>query len=126
MQFKNDEIELLLIALDSIIVPDEIQRHPQDRTTSIKKRTIRKLKKMQKEITAKIITISDKPPTLEEMQDMVGGYVEEIHAGDPDKQYFVNEEGLLKNLKFNVEASGVVGRDIVGNMVVLEGKAIWD
>ena len=50
MQFNTDEIELLLISLDSIIVPDEIQRHPQDRTTSIKKRAMRKLKKMQKEI----------------------------------------------------------------------------
>ena len=49
MEFKNNEIELLLIALDSIIVPDEIQLHPQNRTTAIKKRAIRKLKKMQKE-----------------------------------------------------------------------------
>ena len=50
MQFKNNEIELLLNALDSIIVPDEIQLHPKDRTTAIKKRALRKLKKMQKEI----------------------------------------------------------------------------
>tara|TARA_R100000329_G_scaffold150139_2_gene142241 strand:+ start:239 stop:403 length:165 start_codon:yes stop_codon:yes gene_type:complete len=48
MQFEKNEIELLLIALDSIIVPEELRLHPKDRTTAIKKRALRKLKKMQK------------------------------------------------------------------------------
>jgi len=50
MQLDTNEIDLLLIAIDSVIVPDEIQLHPKDRTTAIKKRAIRKLKKMQKEL----------------------------------------------------------------------------
>jgi hypothetical protein len=49
MELEKNEIELLLIAIDSIIVPDEIQLHPKDRTTAIKKRAIRKLNKMKKE-----------------------------------------------------------------------------
>ena len=51
MNFDTNEIELLLIAIDSVIVPEEISRHPKDRTTAIKKRAIRKLKKMQKELS---------------------------------------------------------------------------
>ena len=35
MDLERNEIELLLIALDSIIVPNEIQLHPKDRTTAI-------------------------------------------------------------------------------------------
>ena len=49
MDLERNEIELLLIALDCIIVPNEIQLHPKDRTTAIKKRAIRKLNKMKKD-----------------------------------------------------------------------------
>ena len=49
MDLEKNEIELLLIAIDNIIVPEEIQLHPKDRTTAIKKRAIRKLNKMKKE-----------------------------------------------------------------------------
>tara|TARA_B100000700_G_scaffold237154_1_gene263272 strand:- start:3533 stop:3694 length:162 start_codon:yes stop_codon:yes gene_type:complete len=49
MQFEKNEIELLLIALEHIVVPDEIQLHPKNRTNAIKKRALRKLKKLKKE-----------------------------------------------------------------------------
>jgi hypothetical protein len=37
----------------------------------------------------------------------------------------VNEEGLLKELPYNPIASQLAGYTIVGNAIVLEGKALW-
>ena len=77
----------------------------------------------------------DRPPSLQEMQRLVGGYVELVvhqhYAGTPF-QVFVNEEGLLKNMEANIEGSlflwrHTARRDIlVGPVVVLSGKkAVW-
>ena len=49
LKLKPEEINLLLITLDSCAFPEEFYRHPKDRSTSIVKRTERKLKRMLKE-----------------------------------------------------------------------------
>ena len=44
----------------------------------------------------------------------------------PELQVLVNEEGLLKDLPLNVEASKLCMQPIVGDVVVLKGEAQWD
>jgi len=75
-----------------------------------------------------IHTFTDKEPTLEEAQKLVGGYVTflplppEMHDR---MQVLVDEEGLLKDLPVNEEASNKFGQEIFGPVVVLEGDARW-
>lgn len=71
-----------------------------------------------------LTTITDKRPTLKEAQDIVGGYVEMVIDTDL-MQLMVDEEGLLKNLPFNPEASKMADRHIVGSALVLTGAAMW-
>jgi hypothetical protein len=68
--------------------------------------------------------ITDKSPSLEEAQLAVGGYVELVRLKD-GRQVLVNEEGLLQRLPINEEASLLCNRTIVGNALVLSGKAKW-
>ena len=72
-------------------------------------------------VTFKII--SDKPPTLKEAQEYVGGLVQIVYIGK--HQLLVNEEGLLLNLPYNHVASTFSGDYIVGNAMLLKGKATW-
>jgi len=84
---------------------------------------------MKQVITIKVdgtteITEPAKKPTLEEMQAMVGGYIEPVrgikwngHTG----VMVVNEEGILDGLPFNAKASLVARRTIVGNVFILIG-----
>ena len=69
--------------------------------------------------------IKDKRPSLQEAQAIVGGYVE-IVIDNGDMQLLVNEEGLLKDLPLNQEASLMAGRPLVGPALVLKGDALWD
>ena len=86
--------------------------------------------------------LSDAPPSLKEMQRMVGGYVELVTRwnafnaeGEPiPHQLFANEEGRLMGLPYNAEASelwaqvagsGVASCALVGNCVLLLGPACW-
>ena len=74
--------------------------------------------------------ITDKEPTLKEMQEFVGGYIEIVYAPNGD-HIILNEEGKLKGLPINYEAtkhwvgdnSGYDGDYIVGNALILQGKA---
>ena len=65
--------------------------------------------------------------TLEEVQALVGGYVELLHAG-PDLFALFNEEGRLHGMKPNVEANRVVAEktganwDLVGPVVLTPKK----
>lgn len=68
--------------------------------------------------------IFDTPPTLEEAQREVGGYVELVMLEDRS-QMLVNEEGLIYGLDINIEASILAKRRIVGNALVLSGRARW-
>ena len=56
---------------------------------------------------------------------MVGGFVELIELSDGD-QMLVNEEGLLKGLDINGMATMIANRRIVGNAIILRGKAKWN
>lgn len=67
---------------------------------------------------------ADKEPSLHEAQEMVGGLVELVQLSDGD-QMLVNEEGLLLGLPHNKRASEVANRPIVGNALILRGRAKW-
>lgn len=71
-----------------------------------------------------IISRSVTPPTLEEAQAIVGGYVEMVMLPEGD-QMLVNEDGLMLKLPLNTVASMIAGRPIVGDVVVLSGTAKW-
>ena len=77
-----------------------------------------------------MITVFDKKedrPSLEEAQALVGGYVERVHsAANPTWQILVNEEGRMRGLPVNEEASQICGTMIVGDVVILKDKARWD
>ena len=82
-----------------------------------------------------IIHVNDKNLKLEDVQRMVGGLIEFVTPKDQtphmvgiddDAQFIVNEEGLLHHLKHNVIGSKLVGQHIVGNLVILTGKAKLD
>ncbi len=65
-------------------------------------------------------------PTLSEAQELVGGLVELVRSPtDPEIQILVNEEGLLRGLPFNEEASRLCDTGIVGDAVILKGEAKW-
>ena len=59
-------------------------------------------------------------------QKLVGGYIQEIYTNNSDKQYWVNEEGLMYGLPQNHEASQILGQPVVGNLVVLSGISKLD
>ena len=63
-------------------------------------------------------------PTLEEAQAMIGGYVQ-LAMDTPSMQVLVDEDGISKELEFNHQASELCNDFIVGNAIVLEGKAMW-
>lgn len=62
-------------------------------------------------------------PTLKEAQEIVGGYIELVPVTfDKNKILVVNEEGIIKKLPYNQEASEMfIYSPIVGNAIVLEG-----
>jgi hypothetical protein len=70
--------------------------------------------------------ISDGEVSLEQAQELVGGYVTHVPIPSrPDSQMFVDEEGLIKGLPVNKEASELAQQTIVGNAIVLSGGARW-
>ena len=72
----------------------------------------------------------DGEPTLEAMQEVVGGYIEVVYAENGD-QIIIDEEGRLKEKPINEDASEHWLGDrwdndtanIVGDAIVLSGKA---
>lgn len=70
------------------------------------------------------LTIDERPPTLEEAQKFVGGYVE-LHTLPDGSQLLVNEEGRLQDLSFNEYASLLAGKLLVGPAILLKGTARW-
>jgi hypothetical protein len=56
--------------------------------------------------------------SLEEMQKLVGGYIERVGTIGR-KTVYADEEGLLKGLPLNPVASERVGRPIVGTVLVV-------
>jgi len=60
-------------------------------------------------------------PTLQELQELIGGYIKIICLGG-NRQMIVDEDGLLKGKLANQEASALAKRLIVGDIVILEGS----
>ena len=56
------------------------------------------------------------------LQAWVGGYIEVVDLAD-GRQMVVNEEGWLKELPVNPEASRLAGQPIAGPAVILSGTA---
>ena len=87
-----------------------------------------------KEVKTKYIT--DVEPTLKEMQDFVGGYIQVVQSADTKSDIVLDEEGKLKGKFLNKEATELylgeapddtgAGWDfdyIVGDVMVLSGDA---
>lgn len=66
---------------------------------------------------------------LEELQEVVGGYIEVVRLND-GRIIIVNEEGLNLNLPVNIEATNILRRDhsttqyIVGNAIVCDSDMV--
>lgn len=67
---------------------------------------------------------ADEKPTLEQAQEIVGGYVELVQHGD--MQLLINEEGRIRELPLNQKASDMFGQPLYGPVLILEGDARWD
>lgn len=64
--------------------------------------------------------------SFKDAQKAVGGPVEVVRLPGDDEMMLVNEEGLLHGLPINITASVIAGGPIVGNVVILTGKAAID
>ena len=70
--------------------------------------------------------------TLEELKEMVNGYIETVPTKDGSHLIVVNEEGKLEGLSYNANATVYVGENtylakddyIVGNMLVCKVQEI--
>jgi len=71
-------------------------------------------RKMMTPIT-KIVSDKKEKISLDEAQKIVGGYVQLLSL--PNGKLLVDEEGLLKNLPINAEASMLANQRIVGNAI---------
>ena len=66
----------------------------------------------------KTIFYYQEEPDLETIQKTVEGYFTMIHLQDKRMMY-VNEEGALKNLPVNQEASEIAGFKIYGKVLII-------
>lgn len=71
------------------------------------------------------VPANDSAERLKALQDTVGGYIEAVYADTLNGEKmpfsliaFVNEEGLINNLPFNLVASRLFGRPLFGPAVV--------
>ena len=60
----------------------------------------------------------DKELSLKKSQSIVEGYIELYPLQDKHFYFIVNEEGMLKKLKFNELAYKLFGIEVLGNMIV--------
>lgn len=61
--------------------------------------------------------------SLQELQDIVGGFIEIVHL-PKRKLMIVNEEGKLNGLPFNAKASELYPDVIVGDVLVCDLKEV--
>jgi len=79
----------------------------------------------------KVHIIDDKEPTLEELQKLVGGYIEVKYFGmaaeftgpDKDMQLVMNEEGKIHGLPLNKKAMKIC-QDLLDNNIYTAGYKI--
>jgi hypothetical protein len=67
--------------------------------------------------------VNGKNLELKEMQKLVGGYIELLSIMT-DKLMVLNEEGVLRGLPYNLAASILAGRDIVGDVIICDRSLI--
>ena len=72
---------------------------------------------MAKVIQVDGVTYEIKKPTLEKLQEIVGGYIEDLRLPN-GKHMIVNEDGRLEGLMMNPHASILYGNPIVGNVII--------
>ena len=61
-------------------------------------------------------------PTLKAAQQIVGGYIEFVKVPNTNKTLVVNEDGKMKGLPLNMEATAMYWHSpIVGDVIVLTG-----
>ena len=71
--------------------------------------------------TAQVLNFS-KMPTLKQLQDLVGGYIECVPTRDQKGVLVCDEEGVLKGKDVNISASILYGYGkISGDVVLLRG-----
>lgn len=70
----------------------------------------------------KLIVLCGEPPAKEDIQRFVEGTFEIIQL-DTGDQMLVNEDGLVYNLPYNIYASRLAKRTIVGSAMILSGDA---
>ena len=63
------------------------------------------------------ITLFTEVPELEVLQKVVGGWIEHVPLPD-GRSMWANEEGLMKGLAYNPQASEMAGRMIVGPVAI--------
>jgi hypothetical protein len=68
------------------------------------------------------IQLKHYPPTLGCIQAYVRGFIEILNL-PTGEQLVCNEEGLIRGYPMNVEASKYANQTIVGNVMILDGKA---
>ena len=80
---------------------------------------------------AKTIHKEESSLTLEQLQKLVGGYIELINLPNSNEQMIINEEGKLMGLSFNSTATKIFHENyphlqhdtICGDAIILSGKA---
>ena len=65
--------------------------------------------------------IIDHQPTLEEAQNIVGGWVEWLPKAKKGITAFGDEEGRLNGKAVNETASRFLGYEVVGNIIIMVG-----
>ena len=70
--------------------------------------------------TREDFTPSGERPSLEEMQKIVGGYIERVTV--KGGEMWANEEGLLQGLPLNLQASRIANNFIVGDVLLCTRK----
>ena len=64
--------------------------------------------------------------TLEELQTLVGGYIEVVPQWvHPDKVYLCDEEGILKSKDINFSVTETIGFGVVGDIVIISHEE-WE
>ena len=56
---------------------------------------------------------------LETLQELVNGYIEVYPIKDKYFYYIVNEEGILRNMEYNVTAKEILGIDVYGSVIIV-------
>ncbi len=64
--------------------------------------------------------------TLEELQALVGGYIEVVpQRVHPDKVYLCDEEGLLKSKEINFSVTETIDYPVVGDILIISHEE-WE